>query len=86
MNNQRNFFAALTACALLSACATTEAPVTAAIIKPSPKEVGQATPDEDRHAWCDKRHYDAVAGKRPGGVKTLEQKQADDRVCAALQN
>ena len=47
----------------------------------------QQTPrnaDDTLRAFCAQRHVDYQAGKAPGGAKSLEQKQADDRLCEAL--
>ncbi len=86
MSTQRNILAILTACAF-SGCADTQTTGAASIAKTvSPRASLPATPDEDRHDWCGKRLTDWQSGKPPGGAKTLEQKQADDRVCATLKN
>jgi hypothetical protein len=39
---------------------------------------------EEGRRWCGQRFIDYTEGKRPGDAKTLEQKQADDHLCAAL--
>ena len=38
----------------------------------------------EKGKWCGQRFIDYQDGKRPGGAATIEQKQADDRVCEAL--
>lgn len=38
----------------------------------------------DKQKWCGQRFIDYQDGKRPGGARTIEQKQADDRACEAL--
>jgi hypothetical protein len=38
----------------------------------------------DKARDCATRHLDREAGRAPGGATTLEQKEADDRVCAEL--
>jgi hypothetical protein len=42
------------------------------------------TADDDLREWCGQRFIDYQNGKRPGGARTVEQKQADDRLCEAL--
>ena len=37
-----------------------------------------------KRKWCGQRFIDYRDGKRPGGARTIEQKQADDRLCEAL--
>lgn len=40
--------------------------------------------DDTLRVFCAQRHVEYQAGKAPGGAKTIEQKQADDRLCEAL--
>jgi hypothetical protein len=42
------------------------------------------SPKADKAGNCAGRHFDREAGRAPGGATTLEQKEADDRVCAEL--
>jgi hypothetical protein len=42
------------------------------------------SPSADKAGNCAARHLDREAGRAPGGATTLEQKEADDRVCAEL--
>lgn len=49
---------------------------------PEPQAVVDIT--EQKRKWCGQRFIDYQDGKRPGGAATIEQKQADDRICEAL--
>jgi hypothetical protein len=49
---------------------------------PQPQAVVDIT--EEKRKWCGQRFIDYQDGKRPGGAQTVEQKQADDRICEAL--
>jgi len=40
--------------------------------------------EDPRWQWCEQRHLDHQAGKAPAGAQDLEQKQEDDRTCAAV--
>jgi hypothetical protein len=66
----------------------TAAPAAAATIpkQSSPKQSSpkQASPKETspkETSNCGERHLDHQAGRSPGGATTLEEKEADDRVC-----
>jgi hypothetical protein len=50
-----------------------------------PPAVETAVDDaSDKRKWCGQRFIDYQDGKRPGGARTIEQKQADDRACEML--
>ena len=61
----------------------TAAPVTAAPV-PKPSSLKQSSPKQTspkETSNCGDRHLDHQAGRSPGGATTLEEKEADDRVC-----
>jgi hypothetical protein len=69
----------LAAAVALSACATPKPP-------PSLKDSivaapAAVSPPAEKTLDCAGRHLDREAGRPPNGATTLEQKQADDRVC-----
>ncbi len=51
--------------------------------EPAPVQTAVDGTDEKRK-WCGQRFIDYQDGKRPGGARTIEQKQADDRACEML--
>jgi len=69
----------LAAAVALSGCASPKAP-------PSLKDTIASVPaaaarPAEKSLDCAGRHLDREAGRPPAGATTLEQKQADDRVC-----
>ena len=69
----------LAAAIVLSGCATPRPPPS---LKDSIVAAPAAnSPPADKTLDCAGRHLDREAGRPPAGAATLEQKQADDRVC-----
>ncbi len=83
---------AVLASVLVAACAIDNPDAKSSVtgsLKPRPAAESAARPaskssDDTKRAFCAQRHIDYQAGKDPGGAKTIEQKQADDRLCEAL--
>lgn len=73
--------------ATMAGCAT-DSPYTHAMTKHSTRAANDNTAkldaDQMRRNWCNQRYLDSQAGKKPGGARTIEEKQADGRVCEAL--
>ena len=61
----------------------TAAPAAAAPIpkQSSPKQTSPKETSPKETSNCGERHLDHQAGRSPGGATTLEEKEADDRVC-----
>lgn len=72
------------ACLVNAGCASTKAVETASA-KPT-RHVQRSAADDARNSWCAHRYDEFLAGERPGQATTIEQKQADDRVCAAIRS
>jgi hypothetical protein len=47
----------------------------------SPKQTSPKETSPKETSNCGERHLDHQAGRSPGGATTLEEKEADDRVC-----
>jgi hypothetical protein len=47
----------------------------------SPKQTSPKETSPKETSNCGDRHLDHQAGRSPGGATTLEEKEADDRVC-----
>lgn len=78
--------AALLVSAVLSGCACFEE-----VLRPEPKQAARPrkialleTSADAQRKWCIARYDDYLAGRRPGGAETLEQKREHDRICAPL--
>ena len=73
----------LAAAVTLSGCATPKPPPS---LPPSLKDSivaapAPVSPPAEKSPDCAGRHLDREAGRPPAGATTLDQKQADDRVC-----
>ncbi|HKZ96907.1 MAG TPA: hypothetical protein VJ045_07995 [Hyphomicrobiaceae bacterium] len=83
----RGALVAVVASGALAGCAT--CPLKTASTAAQPYRVKAAaveeSNDDETRKWCGQRHIDYQDGKSPGGAKSLQQKFADDRICAALE-
>ena len=79
---------AMAASLLVSGCAVQAEQAsqltTQSIKSPAVTSSSATTATQRLRSFCAQRHVDYQAGKAPGGAKTIEQKQADDRACESL--